>query len=135
MELFKFAKKLTIAAIILFLPAIANAAIVEPSACSQTGDCQLNDIGVLIVHLAALIIQLSGTLAFGAFIYGGVLWLISAGSSDRVSKGKAAMSGAVVGLLIVFLSYTIVFFVAKSIGVTNPGSLFQWNGFQPTGGN
>jgi hypothetical protein len=60
-----------------------------------------------------------GALAFAVFIYAGVTWMTS-GSSDRVQKAKNAMKYAVIGLLLIALSYAITTFVISAF--TNQGS-------------
>lgn len=54
------------------------------------------------------IIGLVGSFALIIFIYGGMLWLISAGRKDYVDKGKKAMIWSAVGLAVVFASYILV---------------------------
>lgn len=80
-----------------------------------TGDYEINDFITLAVRVAEFIWAISGSLALLAFVYGGVLFLISAGSSDKVTKARQAITGAVIGLAIVFGSYAIVFFIMRNI--------------------
>lgn len=49
-----------------------------------------------------------GSLALVMFFYGGYLWLISGGSSDKIKKGKETLIWATVGLAIVFGSGVLV---------------------------
>ena len=94
----------------------AQSPIVDTSASGYAqGDYQINDFIVLAIRVAKFIWAISGSLALLAFVYGGVLFLISAGSSDRVTKAKQAITGAVIGLIIVFGSYTIVYFIMVNI--------------------
>ena len=51
------------------------------------------------------------------FIYGGFMFLISAGSADSVGKAKQIITAAVIGLIIVFSSYLIIKFTLDSMGV------------------
>ena len=57
-----------------------------------------------------------GSLALVMFIYGGFLWMTSAGSSEKVKKGRDIFIWAAVGLVIVFSAYNIVRFVIQGIG-------------------
>lgn len=92
-----------------------------------TGDYQINDFVVLAIRVAKFIWAISGSLALLAFIYGGVLFLTSAGSSDRVTKARQAITGAVIGLVIVFGSYTIVYFIMVNIfGVSGNPMATGW---------
>lgn len=75
------------------------------------GDYTLNDFIQLAVNISKWLLGITGSLALLAFIYGGVVFLISAGNTEMVAKGKKIIIGAVIGLLIVFASYTIISFV------------------------
>lgn len=57
-----------------------------------------------------------GSLALVMFIYGGFLWMTSAGSSEQVKKGKDIFIWAVVGLVVIFSAYSLVRFVIQGVG-------------------
>ena len=52
-----------------------------------------------------------GSLALLMFVYGGFMWMLAAGNSERVEKGKNILFWATVGLVVIFTSYVIVHFV------------------------
>ncbi|HOZ55738.1 MAG: hypothetical protein BWY51_00132 [Parcubacteria group bacterium ADurb.Bin316] len=118
--------------ILLFIGMIgitnAQAPIVDTSDKGyEKGDYQINDFIVLATRVAKFIWAISGSLALLAFIYGGFMFLISAGSSERVNKARQIITGAVVGLIIVFGSYTIVYFIMKNIfGIANNPMRTGW---------
>lgn len=85
------------------------------------GNYSLDDFTIMAINASRIILGLVGSLALIMFIYGGVLFLISAGSSESVDKAKKVITAAVVGLLIVFTSFLIIKFVLKSMGL-------EWNG-------
>jgi len=99
-----------------------------PSRCAglsatECGDYQVNDFIVLAANVARWILGIVGSLTLIMFVYGGVLFLISAGSSDKVSQAKKILTAAVVGLIIVFGSYLIVKFALSTIGITWTGQI------------
>jgi uncharacterized membrane protein YjfL (UPF0719 family) len=51
------------------------------------------------------------------FVYGGFTWLTSGGSAERIKKGKDILVWAVIGLVVIFASYTAVDFVLTALGV------------------
>lgn len=63
---------------------------------------------VIIGRLIRAILGLSGTAALVVFVYGGFLWLTSAGDPKKVEKGKEAIKWAVLGIAFIFISYTLV---------------------------
>lgn len=49
-----------------------------------------------------------GSVALVMFFYGGYLWLISGGSSDKIKKGKETLVWATIGLIVIFGSGILV---------------------------
>jgi len=86
------------------------------------GDYNLNDMVKIAVRASRWILGIVGSLALLMFVYGGLMFLISAGSSDRVSKAKLILIAAVAGLAIVFASYLIIKFVLGTMGINWDGS-------------
>jgi hypothetical protein len=99
--------------------------------CKSDGNCELNDFMRIFINISKIILGLTGSLALIAFIYGGVMFLISGGSSEKVTKAKQIIVGAVVGIIIVLASWTIIGFVFKALGIE--GNWFdasQFNSWQ-----
>ncbi len=86
--------------------------------CRKTGTCELNDFARIFLFIAKWILGITGSLALLFFVYGGVMLLISGGSSERVTKAKQIIISAVIGLLIVFTAYMIIGFIMQSMGAT-----------------
>ncbi|MDO8668976.1 MAG: pilin [Candidatus Buchananbacteria bacterium] len=57
----------------------------------------------------------SGVLALIAFIYGGVTWMISGGDTSKIQKGRAMMTWAVWGIVIIFSSYAILNYIFTAL--------------------
>ena len=68
----------------------------------------MDDPSSLVARIIKVIMGFAGTIALATFMYGGSLWLISAGRGDYVTKGKNYMIWAVIGLALVFGSYIIL---------------------------
>ncbi|KKQ62250.1 MAG: hypothetical protein US81_C0001G0041 [Parcubacteria group bacterium GW2011_GWE2_38_18] len=97
----------------------------QSGTCPNGGNCgsyTLNDFLELGVNVTKWILGIVGSLALLAFLFGGFMMLISEGSSDKVTKAKSIITGAVIGLIIVFSSYLIVDFILKSLGYVNPNT-------------
>ena len=67
------------------------------------------------INITKWILAIVGSIALLFFIYGGLTFLISAGNTAAVDRGKKILGGAVVGLVIVFASYLIIKFVLQAI--------------------
>lgn len=123
-------KKLIISASIIFSlffiltpNLVAAESIVDNTSVKyDKGDYTLNDMVLVAVSASRWVLGIVGSLALLMFIYGGLMFLISAGSSDRVSKAKLILIAAVAGLAIVFSSYLIIKFVLGTMGINWDGT-------------
>lgn len=97
--------------------------VVQGCTSSNCGNYQLSDFMVIAINVANWILGITGSLALAFFIYGGVMFLISAGSPEMVTKAKQIIIGAVIGLVIVFASYTIIRFVFQAAGLNWQGKI------------
>ncbi|MEK7103286.1 MAG: pilin [Patescibacteria group bacterium] len=66
----------------------------------------------LIINIA---LGLSGSIALLLFVYGGILWMTSAGDKAKVTKGIDTMIWAAIGMAVVFASAAIVRFLLTSL--------------------
>lgn len=116
--------------LILTSPILVNGAgiIPESGPCPSgySGNCGnygVDDFLVLAINISKWILGIVGSLALLMFIYGGLMFLISAGSADKIGQAKKIIIAAVVGLVIVFSSYLIIQFVMSSMGLGWSGSV------------
>ena len=70
---------------------------------------------VLISRVIDAMLGIVGSLALLMFVYGGFLWMTSAGNSKQVDKGKDILTWAALGLVLIFTSYGLVKFVLKEV--------------------
>lgn len=120
--MFKYKKTivLMITMIILLTPLLASAAplVIVPDCAREKAKVETPGVDCIVftmINIAKLILGISGSVALALFIYGGFLMLISSGSEQMVTKGKNVLSGAVIGLIIVFVAYTGIFFLVKTL--------------------
>jgi len=82
--------------------------------CACCGDCTLNNfLGLFINYANALLKYFAGT-ALLMFVIGGIMWITSGGSAEKVQKGKKVITGSIIGLIIILFSATIVNAVLKA---------------------
>lgn len=87
-----------------------------PAGIPQGGQGMLQKI--LVVGINALFI-LAAVLALFYLIYGGMDWMMSRGEKQKIDNAKRKITFAIIGLVIVFMSYLIVQFVGGMLGVNN----------------
>ena len=52
-----------------------------------------------------------GSLALLMFVYGGLTWMTSSGSQEKVKKGKDILLWSAIGLIVIFSAYGITKFI------------------------
>ena len=70
--------------------------------------------GSTLIAMVNYFIGFLGFLATLAFVYAGVLWVVSAGNEEMTTKAKKILMYAILGILVVILSYSAVVFITKS---------------------
>lgn len=75
-----------------------------------------DDVFNLVTRVKNIALALVGVIIFAMFVYGGVLYITSGGNDEKIQKGKQTLTYAVIGLVIVVLSYALISFVVNSLG-------------------
>lgn len=133
MELLKFSKQcinimkikflhylipLSLALLFFVLADTSFADGLVPSAGKETGSYTVDSFVELGIIASNLILGLVGSLSLIMFVYGGVTFIISGGSSEKIGQAKKILVASVVGLLIVFSSFLIIRFALDTLGWT-----------------
>jgi hypothetical protein len=122
---------------LLAVVAIAFAPVLVPSVAQaqQAPIACPSDLGYLctdgsVASMFRLILNWALTLAFLLavifLIYGGFQYIASAGNADMATKGRTTIVNAVIGIVVIVLSYTIVQIVYRFVsgggsgGITGP---------------
>lgn len=61
-------------------------------------------------------INFGALVAVGILIYGGYMMIIAAGDPEKFDTGTKAITGAIIGLIIVFVAKMIVVYLAGELG-------------------
>src|SRR3989338_8699394 len=91
-----------------------------PCECTDTTNCNLNSVFQLIVNITQLILAMTGSLALLMVIYGGAMFIIAAGSPERIQKAKQILVAASIGVAVIFSAWLIVNIV---IGALTDGAI------------
>lgn len=85
-----------------------------------SGITSTDSISDLILKYVNFALPFLALAAFLAFIYAGFLYVTSYGNEDQIGKSKKAMIFAVVGLVVVIISYSVVrLFTEGLVGALN----------------
>lgn len=67
------------------------------------------------IKIIEVVIATSGVLAAGILVYGGLSYVLSVGSPDKVKRAQNIVIYAVIGMVVSAFAFTIVYFVSRSI--------------------
>ena len=83
-----------------------------------------------IVNVTNFILSFLGLAAIVVVIYGGVLYITAGGESEKADKGKKSIMYAIMGIVIVLISYALVNTLIKGAtgGEDTGGGLYSSNG-------
>ena len=84
----------------------------------KTSGVSSSTIFQIAVNVINTALSLVGIIAVGFFIYGGFLWLTSAGNEEKVKKSKQILVATAIGVIIVLSSMTIVTVVVNILSPT-----------------
>ena len=60
-------------------------------------------------------LSILGVIFLGLVVYGGYLWMTAQGDDKQVGKAKDTLTQAIIGLVIIMLSYAITTFVGNAL--------------------
>lgn len=113
--------------IFFVLPVFAAQGDVNPPATNKpvTGKQLYNPLGAtdvqtMIGRAINGVMGVVGSLALLMFVYGGLLWMTSGGSQDRVKKGKDIILWSSIGMAVIFGAYALTKFIITAL--TNSGA-------------
>ena len=69
------------------------------------------DIRVIAVRVIDGALGFLGVIFLLMVLYGGLLWLTSGGKEEKTSQAKRTSGNALIGLIIIFMSYSILRFI------------------------
>ena len=70
-------------------------------------DVEDSDVRVILGRVIKGLLSIIGSIALLMFVYGGTLWLTSAGNPEFIKKGKDIIVWSILGLGIIFSAYAI----------------------------
>lgn len=68
-----------------------------------------------VMNVVNVLMGFLGIVAIIIILYGGFVWLTSAGNEEKVGQAKKIITAGIIGLVIIFISYAIATFVINSL--------------------
>ena len=101
---------LAIASLIFFVasPALAQFGLESTRNKAQYGDA---NIYVMISSTISIVLSVAGLVFLAIMFYAGLRWMTARGNEEFISKAKDAMFGALIGFILVAVSYGLSAFI------------------------
>ncbi len=103
-----------------------------PQKCSSAGKCYtpLSSITTLFENVLTVVVVLAGFAAFAMLIFGGFRFIIAQGDPKAVQSARGTITWAVVGLVMIIVSWLILLFISQFTGLNLTSFCF---GVKPDG--
>ena len=69
----------------------------------------------IVTEIIKIVLRLLGLVGVILVIYGGFMWMTSAGNEEKLKKAKTILRVAIIGLAIVLLAYAIVYWIFEKL--------------------
>lgn len=81
----------------------------------------------LISNVLVMLTVVAGMAFVLYFLLGGLNWITAGGDKGKIDKAKGMMTNGAIGMIIIALSYSIVWIVGKALGIDilNPASIIS----------
>ncbi|MDO8269964.1 MAG: hypothetical protein Q7T54_04830 [Candidatus Levybacteria bacterium] len=88
------------------------------TACLENGDvATLACIPIIIKNVVNAALVFAGIVALFLIIYAGIMYITSKGDQQKIDGAKKTVTYAIIGLIIIFLSFFIVSLISALTGV------------------
>jgi len=109
------------------MPLAVHAQTATPVSIEDTGGAiglPNTDLKQAVLRTLSLVLALLGLVAVIMVVWGGFTWLTSGGDETKVESAKKIISAAVIGLIVVLLSWAIVLFATRTTQnvITDPNA-------------
>ncbi len=96
----------------------------------QPGDDLAGSTGALeaVISNVLVVFTIIAGLAFSIyFLLGGLTWITAGGDKGKIDKAKAMMTNGAIGIIVVAVSYAVVWIVGRALGldILEPGKAIQ----------
>ena len=113
--------------LIFSMPVLSQAAGLVP--CGSLGEpvCDFNFFVLMINNIINWIISIAGVIFAISLIYGGYIYLTSAGDTGKQGKAKEVLSNTLYGFVIILVSWLIIYTILNVL-VPTGSSIFKFIG-------
>jgi hypothetical protein len=74
------------------------------------------EISDVIIRIVQYVLGLVGVVLFAMLIYGGFMYMTSAGNEEQIKKAKNVLTYAIIGIVIIAMAFLITQFIIGALG-------------------
>ncbi len=97
-------------------PAPASAQVFKPWDCLEQGVATLRCVPIIFQNVVTALLMFAGAVALFLIIYSGIKLVTSGGDPKQVEAARKIMTYAIIGTVVVLLSFAIVYFIGYITG-------------------
>ena len=110
----------------LGVPAVASAQVSIPFLKTILNPIQPTnanlDINTLFQSVFNIIITIAAMIAVLYLVWAGIQYITASTDEDKAKKAKTAIFNAIIGIVVIILSYAIIVYVGRLVRTTAPGT-------------
>lgn len=103
---------------IAVLPQLISAQEIAPASFEQTVNLPKTDIILIIARIINVALSFLGIVAVLLILYGGFIWMTSAGNEEKITQAKKLLIDAGIGLFIILASFALAQFIFSKFGAS-----------------
>lgn len=89
-----------------------------PTSVTMTSPIKETDANKYIGGVINKALGVVGSIGLALFTYGGFVWMLAAGNSEKVSQAKSILAWTAIGMVIIFIAYALVSFIIVGVAPT-----------------
>lgn len=86
---------------------------------SPTGTAQ-GELPEVILRILNYVLGIVGIVALAYLVYGGFMYITSAGNEDKIETAKGIITNAIIGIIVIGVAAVLVNFVIRGVGGSVP---------------
>ncbi|MDP3245192.1 MAG: hypothetical protein Q8M83_06080 [bacterium] len=107
--------------VVLLFASVALAQDIAPPGFEQTVNLSKTSVILIIARIINVALSFLGIVAVLLILYGGFLWMTSAGNEEKIAQAKKLLIDAGIGLFIILSSFVLAQFIFSKFGAGGEG--------------
>ena len=107
----------------------------QSDTCLEQGNCSRCDFLIVVKNVFQFLVQIAGGLTILSIVVAGIMYMLGGGvlgilttqaGAVGVERAKAALTTAIIGLVIVLFAWSVITWIMHFLGYTNPLGSHWW---------